>query len=98
MGVSRVFQDYCRTNNLPHEVILRQLDRSYEEDQAILKDILNEWDKKYAHQKIGVFLANDTTANTLLNLIIRRVRLPAQGILQSSALTTRPPPERPSSP
>ena len=66
------FQDYCRTNNLPHEIILRQLDRSYEEDQAILKDILNEWDKKYAHQKIGVFLANDTTANTLLNLIIRR--------------------------
>ena len=71
-GRIRGFEDYCQANGLAHEVILRELDRSYEEDQAILKDVLKEWDKKYAHQKIGVFLANDTTANTLLNLIIRR--------------------------
>ena len=68
----RGFRDYCQSNGLPYEIILRELDRSYEVDQAILKDILGEWDRKYAHQKIGVFLANDTTANTLLNLIIRR--------------------------
>ena len=71
-GRIRGFEDYCRTNGLAHEVILRELDRSYEEDQAILQDILREWDKKYARKKIGVFMANDTTANTLLNLIIRR--------------------------
>lgn len=71
-GRIRGFEDYCQTNGLAHEVILRELDRSYEEDQAILQDILREWDKKYARKKIGVFMANDTTANTLLNLIIRR--------------------------
>lgn len=71
-GRIRGFQEYCRAKGLAHEVILRELDRSYEEDQAILRDILGEWDRKYARRKIGVFLANDTTANTLLNLIIRR--------------------------
>ncbi|WP_209341990.1 LacI family DNA-binding transcriptional regulator [Flavonifractor sp. AGMB03687] len=71
-GRIRGFEDYCQANGLAHEVVLRDLDRSYEEDQVILKDILQEWDKKYARKKIGVFLANDTTANTLLNLIIRR--------------------------
>lgn len=71
-GRIRGFEDYCQTNGLAHEVILRELDRSYEEDQAILQDILREWDKKYARKKIGVFMANDTTADTLLNLIIRR--------------------------
>lgn len=71
-GRIRGFEDYCQANGLAHEVILRELDRSYEEDQAILQDILREWDKKYARKKIGVFMANDTTANTLLNLIIRR--------------------------
>ena len=71
-GRIRGFEDYCREKGLAHEVVLRELDRSYEEDQAILADILRGWDQRYAHRKIGVFLANDTTANTLLNLIIRR--------------------------
>lgn len=66
------FEDYCQANGLAHEVILRELDRSYEEDQAILKEILEECARKYPCKKIGIFLANDTTANTLLNLIIRR--------------------------
>lgn len=66
------FQDYCRTYGLRHEVLLRPLDRSYEEDQAILADVISTLEERYPGQKKGLFLSNDTLANALLNLLLRK--------------------------
>ncbi len=66
------FEDYCRQHEIPHQVILRDLDRSYEKDQAILIHIVDDLESTCKGKKKGIFLANDTTANTLLNLLVRR--------------------------
>lgn len=71
------FQDFCRERGLKHEVLFRAVDRSHEEDQAILEEIVDTLEKRYRGQKKGIFLSNDTLASTLLNLLFRRYgRLP----------------------
>ncbi|RHR10127.1 LacI family transcriptional regulator [Pseudoflavonifractor sp. AF19-9AC] len=66
------FQDYCKEHGLRHEVMFRPVDRSHEEDQAILEDIIATLEEQYQGQKKGVFLSNDTLASTLLNLLFRK--------------------------
>ncbi len=71
-GRIRGFEDFCRDHQLPHEVFLRNLGQHYEEDQRTLQEILSILEEKYQGKKKGIFVTNDTHANTLLNLLIRR--------------------------
>lgn len=66
------FQNTCREFNIPHELILRDLGNSYSETQICLCQTFDYIEKKYAHQKKGLFLSNDTHANIMLNLIFRK--------------------------
>lgn len=66
------FQDYCQEHGLRHEVLLRDVDRSHERDQAILQNVIHVLEEQYQGQRKGIFLSNDTLANTFLNLLFRK--------------------------
>lgn len=71
------FQDYCREHGLRHEILLRPLDDSHEEDQAILQEMAGMLEEKYSGERKGIFFSNDTLASTFLNLLFRKYgRLP----------------------
>lgn len=71
-GRIRGFQDICRDQQLPHELILSDLGNSYPEASNRILPIFESIEKKYANQKKGIFMSNDTHANILLNLLIRK--------------------------
>ena len=71
------FQDFCRERGLEHELLFRDVDRSHEGDQAILREIVDDLEERYRGKRKGIFLSNDILASTLLNLLFRRYgRLP----------------------
>ncbi len=65
------FQDICREHNLQNELILRDLGHSHQEIHRSMLEIYEYLNKKYPHQKKGLFMANDTHANSMLNIIFR---------------------------
>lgn len=78
-GYQRIqgFLDICREHGLPHQLILTSFGRTYEENEKRLGEILLEMEEGYKGQRKGIFVSNDTHANILLNLLIRKYgRLP----------------------
>lgn len=71
-GRIRGFEDICTEHGIRHEVIIRELGHSYEEIHASMSRIYEYMEQKYPHQKKGLFLANDTFANSMLNIIFRK--------------------------
>lgn len=65
------FQDICTEHQIKHELILRDLGNSYQETVIQMQEIFQYIKEKYPHQKKGMFMANDTHANIMLNLIFR---------------------------
>ena len=64
------FLDICREHSLNHELILKDFGNSYSETKSCLEEV-------YQGKKKGIFLANDTHASIMLNLIFREYgRLP----------------------
>ena len=66
------FSDICEEYQIPHELILTDTGRSYEESSLILKDLLETIDSKYQGKTKGIFLPNDTFANIMLNHVIQK--------------------------
>lgn len=76
-GRIKGFLDTCEEYNLPHELILKHMGTTYEENVEKLQIILEELEQKYPHEKKGIFLSNDTHANVFLNLLVKKYgRLP----------------------
>ena len=71
-GRIRGFTDICEEYKIPHKLILTDTGHSYDATSQILKDLLDEIDKKYAGKVKGIFLPNDTFANILLNHLIHK--------------------------
>ncbi len=65
------FIDICKEHDLPHELLLKDLGDTYEDNQKALQEIAIYLDKKYEGKRKGIFLANDTYANMFLNSLIR---------------------------
>lgn len=63
------FQDICREQKLNHELILKDLGNSYSETKERMLEIFKYIENKYQDKKIGLFIANDTYANIMLNII-----------------------------
>lgn len=59
------FLDICEEQHLKHQVLIRDLKADYESTQAQLEKIIDDLDRDYAGQKKGIFISNDTHANTL---------------------------------
>lgn len=70
-GRIRGFQDTCLEHGIPHELIIRDLGHSHQEIHACMSEIYAYIREKYPHKKKGIFLANDTHANNMLNIIFR---------------------------
>lgn len=71
------FMDTCNEHNIKHELILRELGNSYDQAKCVLVEIFEYIENKYTNQKKGLFMANDTHANIMLNIIFSKYsRLP----------------------
>ena len=70
-GRIKGFLDICEEKNVNHELILTDLGNSYKENYDYIFSILQDIKKKYPNMKKGLFMANDTHANVLLNIIVR---------------------------
>ncbi len=71
-GRLKGFSDFCREFHLKHEVILKDFGHSYKVAQSQPVTVLEHIDAAYSGQKKGIFVSNDTHANALLNLLVRR--------------------------
>ena len=65
------FQDTCVKYNINHELIIRDLGHSPQEIHKSMLEIYEYVKHKYPNQKKGLFLANDTHAGSMLNIIFR---------------------------
>ena len=63
------FKDICQEQGILHELVLRDLGSSYDKSRKILLEIFNYIKDKYPGMKKGLFMANDTHANIMLNII-----------------------------
>ena len=71
------FLDICKERRMAHELILSEFGHSYQDTFECIQEIFRTLEEKYAGKRKGVFMANDTHANMLLNLIVRKYgRLP----------------------
>ncbi len=66
------FSNFCKEHGLKHEILLRELGHSHQVAQSVLLSALEYLAAHYSSQKKGIFVSNDTHANVLLNLLIRR--------------------------
>ncbi|MEY8507584.1 LacI family DNA-binding transcriptional regulator [Lachnospiraceae bacterium 42-17] len=66
------FLDFCEEHHLKHELILKQMGNTYESIKNYLSDILEDITKRYSGLKKGLFISNDTQANVLVNLLVRK--------------------------
>lgn len=74
VGYQRIqgFLDICQEHGQEYELIQTDFGKSHEEIVTQLTNILNELENKYSGKKKGLFMSNDTYANIILNLIIRK--------------------------
>lgn len=70
-GRLRGFIDTCKEHQMKNELILRDLGHSHQEIYACMLEIYKYLEHKYPQQKTGLFLSNDTLANSMLNIIFR---------------------------
>ena len=70
-GRIKGFLDICEKENIKHELFLTELGNTYKENYECISSILQDLKKKYPDMKKGLFMANDTHANVLLNIIVR---------------------------
>ena len=76
-GRQKGFSDYCKEHNLTHEILLREFGHTHETVKEQLHGILDYFETSYKGKKKGIFISNDTQANVLVNLLIRKYgRLP----------------------
>ena len=66
------FLDYCRENQIPHEMFIEDLGINDEDLHQKFTCILDQIQMKYPDKKKGIFISNDTYASVFLNLLIRR--------------------------
>lgn len=71
-GRIKGFQDICAEHNLPNELVLRKFRGEYEEMSCMMKEVYDYVEEKYPDMRKGLFLANDTYANIMLNIIMRK--------------------------
>lgn len=71
------FRDYCQEKNLPHKIIFTNLSNVYTENVEKIAQTIENIETEYPDMRKGIFMSNDTHANILLNILIRKYgRLP----------------------
>ena len=76
-GRIKGFMDFCKENNIKNRIYCHKTENTYDSSLQYLRDILEELETSYTGMRKGIFVSNDTHANILLNLIVRKYgRLP----------------------
>ena len=65
------FQDICEEYHIPYQLIIKDLGHSPQEIHSRMLEIYQYIKENYPNQKKGFFMANDTHANHMLNIIFR---------------------------
>ena len=66
-----------KENNIKNRIYCHKTENTYDSSLQYLRDILEELETSYTGMRKGIFVSNDTHANILLNLIVRKYgRLP----------------------
>lgn len=63
------FIDICEEHHIKHKLFLEDLGDTYDETRAHIKKIFNIIQKSYPGMRKGIFMANDTHANILINIL-----------------------------
>lgn len=71
-GRIKGFLDICEEKQLNHQILYRDLGKTYEQMQHSLAKIVDELADAYPGQKKGLFISSDTHANIFLNLLIKK--------------------------
>lgn len=71
-GRIKGFEDICNEYNITHETILTDLGSTYEDNKKNIENLIADLNHKYPHKKKGMFMANDTHANVLLNILFKK--------------------------
>lgn len=71
-GRIKGFEDICTERNIQHDVILADLGNTFEENKEKISQLVDEIENKYPNKKKGIFVSNDTHANILLNILMRK--------------------------
>lgn len=71
-GRIRGFKEFCETNNFEYYIMIKDFGASFEKNYAEITKFFNEIEETYSNKKIGIFMPNDTHANILLNIIIKK--------------------------
>lgn len=71
-GRIRGFMDFCTEHGLEHEAVITRLGHEYETIYTGIEKILTHIEQKYTGKRIGFFISNDTHANILLNILVRK--------------------------
>ncbi len=71
-GRIKGFEDICNEYNITHETILTDLGSTYEDNKKNIENLIANLNRKYPHKKKGMFMANDTHANVLLNILFKK--------------------------
>lgn len=64
------FIDICEEHHIKHKLFLEDLGDTYDETRAHIKKIFNIIQKSYPGMRKGIFMANDTHANILINILM----------------------------
>lgn len=71
-GRIKGFREFCKSNSFEHRIMIRDFGISFEENLAEITKLFNELEETYNDKKVGIFMPNDTHANILLNIIVRK--------------------------
>ena len=66
------FQDLCTEKQLKHQIFIREMGHTYESTYKVMLPLVEEMEKNFHGMKKGIFISNDTHANLLLNILIRK--------------------------
>lgn len=71
-GRIKGFEDTCNEYGIPHETILTNWGNTYDDNRKNIELIITDLNRKYPDKIKGMFMANDTYANVLLNILFQR--------------------------
>lgn len=71
-GRIKGFRDICEEHHIPYKIHYAELGITYEESYHKLLDFYDYMESTWLGKKKGIFMPNDTHANILLNIIMRK--------------------------
>lgn len=66
------FLDVCKKESVAHELILKDFGNDFNSNLSSVQTLLYEISEKYNGKRKGIFMPNDTYANIMVNLLMRR--------------------------